>query len=155
MLLVTEFMAGGNLYDAIASGAPDLGWYQRGRRIALDVVKGLVHLHSQKIIHLLSPALASELRLSTGAHAACPIASKHRWLWCCWPGSAQPEAHPPVEPCAGLCIAFEHRSPGCGAVGLDLHGLSVIHLRSSVLRLETLSSTGVLAVVPSPWLCMA
>ena len=58
VLLVTEFMAGGNLYDAIASGASDLGWYQRGRRIALDVVKGLVHLHSRSIIHLVQPGAA-------------------------------------------------------------------------------------------------
>ena len=59
VLLVTEFMAGGNLYDAIAAGASDLGWYQRGRRIALDVVKGLVHLHSRSIIHLVQPVVAS------------------------------------------------------------------------------------------------
>ena len=44
--------AGGNLYDAIASEVPGMGWYQRGRRIALDVAKGLVHLHSRSIIHL-------------------------------------------------------------------------------------------------------
>lgn len=62
-MLITEFMEGGDLYHAIAKD--NLGrfaWYRRsapdgprlpglGRRIALDVARGLHFLHSRKIVH--------------------------------------------------------------------------------------------------------
>ncbi|GAB4814550.1 hypothetical protein N2152v2_001596 [Parachlorella kessleri] len=48
-MLVTEYMEGGNLSTNIAAGR--VSWYRRGRKIALDVAKGLVFLHSKRIIH--------------------------------------------------------------------------------------------------------
>ncbi|KAK9830808.1 hypothetical protein WJX74_008176 [Apatococcus lobatus] len=56
-MLVTEWMDE-SLWDAMARnrshGLPTdtLGWYARGQEIALDVAKGLHHLHSRGIIHL-------------------------------------------------------------------------------------------------------
>ncbi|KAK9904880.1 hypothetical protein WJX75_004665 [Coccomyxa subellipsoidea] len=52
-MLVTEFMAGGNLFDAIGNDrSGKLGWYHRGRKIAMDVARGLDKMHSRHIIHL-------------------------------------------------------------------------------------------------------
>ncbi|KAK9796974.1 hypothetical protein WJX73_004151 [Symbiochloris irregularis] len=53
IMLVTEFMQGGDLWNALAHTKPGrLDWYSRGRQIALDVARGLVHLHSQNLVHL-------------------------------------------------------------------------------------------------------
>ena len=43
-------MEGGNLLQNIA--ARRVTWYRRGRRIAVDVAKGLVFLHSRRIVHV-------------------------------------------------------------------------------------------------------
>ena len=48
-LLVTEYMEGGNLMDNLARGR--VTWWRRGRRIAIDIAKGLVFLHSRRIVH--------------------------------------------------------------------------------------------------------
>ncbi|KAL3148045.1 protein kinase activity protein [Trebouxia sp. C0009 RCD-2024] len=63
-MLITEYMEGGDLYHAIAQDSTGrFSWYKRntqqqgsrqvgmGRRIALDVARGLHFLHSRKIVH--------------------------------------------------------------------------------------------------------
>ncbi|KAK9807188.1 hypothetical protein WJX73_005815 [Symbiochloris irregularis] len=52
-MLVTEFMAGGDLFHAMRSSnrKSEFNWYNTGRRIALDVARGLAFLHSQHIVH--------------------------------------------------------------------------------------------------------
>ncbi|KAI3429894.1 hypothetical protein D9Q98_010205 [Chlorella vulgaris] len=47
--LVTEYMDGGDLLHNIAAGR--VSWYRRGKKIALDVARGLVFLHSRRIVH--------------------------------------------------------------------------------------------------------
>ncbi|KAK9803523.1 hypothetical protein WJX73_002438 [Symbiochloris irregularis] len=51
--LVTEFMAGGDLFHAMQSDRrrSEFNWYNTGRRVALDVARGLAFLHSQQIVH--------------------------------------------------------------------------------------------------------
>ena len=49
-LLVLEYCEGGNLSRNIA--ADKVSWYRRGRKIAGDIAKGLVYLHSRRIVHL-------------------------------------------------------------------------------------------------------
>jgi len=48
-LLVTEYMEGGNLMENLTRGR--VTWWRRGRKIAIDVAKGLVYLHSRRIVH--------------------------------------------------------------------------------------------------------
>jgi hypothetical protein len=48
-LLVTEYMEGGDLMHNIAAGR--VTWWRRGRKIAIDVAKGLCFLHSRRIVH--------------------------------------------------------------------------------------------------------
>ncbi|KAK2080725.1 hypothetical protein QBZ16_000579 [Prototheca wickerhamii] len=48
-MLVTEYCEGGNLANNIAAGR--VTWHRRGARIALDVAKALVFLHSRRIVH--------------------------------------------------------------------------------------------------------
>ena len=56
MLLVLEFLQGGNLYDKIRAEKVGnikprrTGWYRDGRDIALGVACGLAYLHSRHII---------------------------------------------------------------------------------------------------------
>ncbi|KAK9802724.1 hypothetical protein WJX73_001425 [Symbiochloris irregularis] len=47
------FMAGGDLFHAMRSSnrKSEFNWYNTGRRIALDVARGLAFLHSQHIVH--------------------------------------------------------------------------------------------------------
>ena len=48
-----EYCAGGDLYTAIGRDVDDkLSWYQRGRRIAIDISYGLAYLHGANIAHL-------------------------------------------------------------------------------------------------------
>lgn len=52
--LELEYMQGGDLQNAIEQDVfPDyvgqLGWYAKGRCIALDIAKGLVFLHKNKV----------------------------------------------------------------------------------------------------------
>eukprot|EP00884_Botryococcus_braunii_P016769 jgi/Botrbrau1/3776/Bobra.0183s0011.1 len=67
-LLVTEFMQGGDLYNAFSRDHNGvLLWYKRGRKIALDIARGLHKMHSQRIIHL---DIKSSNILLTGAGIA-------------------------------------------------------------------------------------
>ncbi|KAK9811716.1 hypothetical protein WJX72_008905 [[Myrmecia] bisecta] len=53
-MLVTEYLSGGTLYEAISNDADgDFLWYKRGHRVALDIARGLAFMHSMvpKIIH--------------------------------------------------------------------------------------------------------
>eukprot|EP00891_Asterochloris_glomerata_P008483 jgi/Astpho2/8483/Aster-05527 len=62
-LLVTEYLEGGDLFQALACESEGkLSWYRHnpkgpgrqlglGRRIAIDIAKGLHFLHSRKIVH--------------------------------------------------------------------------------------------------------
>ncbi len=45
-----EYCEGGNLARNIRVGK--VSWYRRGRKIAIDIAKGLVFLHSRRIVHL-------------------------------------------------------------------------------------------------------
>ncbi|PRW21099.1 serine threonine- kinase [Chlorella sorokiniana] len=49
-LLVTEYMEGGNLTANLK--AHTVTWFKRGKKIALDVARALVYLHSRRIVHL-------------------------------------------------------------------------------------------------------
>ena len=53
-LLVLEYMEGGDLFDCIQRDAyPQthgiFGWYGKGGQIAVDIAKGLVFLHRNKV----------------------------------------------------------------------------------------------------------
>ena len=53
-MLVLEYMEGGDLFtciqrDAYPEPKGEYTWYGKGASIALDVVKGLVFLHDQKV----------------------------------------------------------------------------------------------------------
>lgn len=53
LLLVTEFMAGGDLYNALTCDAREYYmWEQHGKRLALEIAKGLVYLHAKKFAHM-------------------------------------------------------------------------------------------------------
>lgn len=55
-LIYSHLMQGGDLWNALAhTKSGRLNWYARGRQIALDIARGLVHLHSSGVIHLVSP----------------------------------------------------------------------------------------------------
>ena len=53
LYLVMEYMPGGSLADVIASPRnwKDLAWYKNGRKIVLDIIRGISYLHSKNIIH--------------------------------------------------------------------------------------------------------
>ncbi|KAL4419356.1 hypothetical protein ABPG77_001583 [Micractinium sp. CCAP 211/92] len=48
-MLVTEYCDGGNLTRNLMAGR--VTWHKRGKKIALDVARGLTYLHSRRIIH--------------------------------------------------------------------------------------------------------
>mmetsp|Transcript_18116 Transcript_18116/g.54546 ORF Transcript_18116/g.54546 Transcript_18116/m.54546 type:complete len:1319 (+) Transcript_18116:310-4266(+) len=50
MLLITEFMDGGDLFKAISR--KQVTWAMRGKSIAIDVLRGLHFLHSKRIVHM-------------------------------------------------------------------------------------------------------
>jgi hypothetical protein len=50
MLLITEFMDGGDLFKAIAR--KQVTWKLRGRSICIDVLRGLHFLHSKRVVHM-------------------------------------------------------------------------------------------------------
>ena len=54
--LVQELMEGGDLWGAIGQGR--VTWARRGRRVALDIARGLHYLHSQNILHLVRSGAA-------------------------------------------------------------------------------------------------
>ncbi|GAB4818221.1 hypothetical protein N2152v2_005267 [Parachlorella kessleri] len=49
LMLVTEFMPGRDLARSIT--LPQFRWYARGRRCALDILRGLVFLHENGVVH--------------------------------------------------------------------------------------------------------
>ena len=49
-LLVTEYMEGGSLAHNLR--AKKVSWWRRGKKVAMDVARALVYLHSRRIIHL-------------------------------------------------------------------------------------------------------
>lgn len=50
ILLITEHLEGGNLSHNLRAGK--VTWWRRGKKIALDVARALVYLHSKRIVHL-------------------------------------------------------------------------------------------------------
>lgn len=51
-MLVLEYMEGGDLRDALSTDInKELSWYNKGHLIALDIIRGLVFLHSNKVVH--------------------------------------------------------------------------------------------------------
>ncbi|KAK9836929.1 hypothetical protein WJX81_000389 [Elliptochloris bilobata] len=53
IMLVTEYLPRGDLWRALSKDSQHVfSWYRRGRQIALDVVRGLHHMHSRKVMHL-------------------------------------------------------------------------------------------------------
>eukprot|EP00887_Chlorella_sp_A99_P005023 scaffold4.g5023.t1 len=50
LCLVTEYLEGGSLGANLRFSR--VTWYKRGKRIALDLARALVYLHSKKIVHL-------------------------------------------------------------------------------------------------------
>ncbi|PRW39362.1 serine threonine- kinase [Chlorella sorokiniana] len=48
-MLVTEYCDGGNLTRNLMAGR--VTWYRRGKKIALDVARGLTYLHAKRIVH--------------------------------------------------------------------------------------------------------
>lgn len=52
VMLVTEYMPLGDLFHALQGPrGPQYRWRCRGKYIALDIIRGLVYLHSRKIVH--------------------------------------------------------------------------------------------------------
>ncbi|KAK9816754.1 hypothetical protein WJX72_004692 [[Myrmecia] bisecta] len=53
LMLVTEYMEGGDLRRALADDleAGSLRWHQNGKRIALDIARGVSFLHANNVIH--------------------------------------------------------------------------------------------------------
>ena len=56
IMLVTELMESGDLWHALLqykeSGV--LSWYRRGKRIAVEIARGLHFLHRHNIVHFVS-----------------------------------------------------------------------------------------------------
>lgn len=56
IMLVTELMESGDLWHALLqykeSGV--LSWYRRGKRIAIEIARGLHFLHRHNIVHFVS-----------------------------------------------------------------------------------------------------
>ena len=52
VMMVTEYMQGGDLGTALAHDDPKnrrLGWYNNGNQIALEIARALAYLHAQKV----------------------------------------------------------------------------------------------------------
>ncbi|KAK9819112.1 hypothetical protein WJX74_003168 [Apatococcus lobatus] len=53
IVLATEFMPRGDLWHALRGDTQRLfAWSRRGRQVALDIVRGLVYMHSKSVVHL-------------------------------------------------------------------------------------------------------
>lgn len=51
IVLVTEFMESGDLWNALRKDHGLWSWYNRGKHIAIQVARGLHYLHKKRIIH--------------------------------------------------------------------------------------------------------
>ena len=52
MLLILPWLQGADLRQAIAGDDLDeYGWYKRGRKVAMDITRGLHFLHTCGVIH--------------------------------------------------------------------------------------------------------
>ena len=53
-MLVTELMEGGDLFRALSSphARKMLAWCCCGRKVAMDIARGLHFLHSHRVVHL-------------------------------------------------------------------------------------------------------
>ena len=62
---VLEFMAGGDLRAAMNTEerGSEMLWYQRGRKVAADVARGLSWLHSRRVRGSLSAAMRADTHL--------------------------------------------------------------------------------------------
>lgn len=59
-------LAGGNLWEALLEDAEgNLGWYQHGKNILLDVIRGLHFLHSNKVAHRYASVKSVERQRAT------------------------------------------------------------------------------------------
>ncbi|KAK9842862.1 hypothetical protein WJX74_003558 [Apatococcus lobatus] len=53
IILASEYMPRGDLWNALNNDSKrQFGWYARGQQIALDIVRGLVFMHSKSMVHL-------------------------------------------------------------------------------------------------------
>ncbi|KAK9865664.1 hypothetical protein WJX84_002223 [Apatococcus fuscideae] len=53
IVLAAEFMPRGDLWHALRGDAQRLlSWSKRGRQVALDIIRGLVFMHSKTVVHL-------------------------------------------------------------------------------------------------------
>ena len=44
-------LQGGDLRKALTEHSAELRWWLKGKRIAMDVARGLAYLHSQRVMH--------------------------------------------------------------------------------------------------------
>lgn len=51
IMLVTEFMSGGDLWTALSRNGNQYNWHDRGKRVALDIAQALNYLHSNSTVH--------------------------------------------------------------------------------------------------------
>ena len=56
-MLVMEYVEGGDLWRALQRGAPGVSvWRAQGRRVALDIARGLCFLHARNIVYAPPPS---------------------------------------------------------------------------------------------------
>ncbi|DBA75882.1 TPA: Serine/threonine-protein kinase Nek3 [Trebouxia sp. C0004] len=99
-MLVMEYMEGGDLQscilqDCYPNSIGAFRWYKKGGRVALDVAKGLVFLHEQKVVHndikskniLLTKDAAVAKIADVGTSriletTACSLSAPMLYTWC-------------------------------------------------------------------------
>jgi hypothetical protein len=98
-MLVTEYLAGGDLRGALSRHPGTFRWGAggRGRALALDVARGLHYLHSRRIIHFIwVPSLSGCLHAQVRHQLNMPplFGSGSHWL---------AEVHPLCCACRACC----------------------------------------------------